>query len=184
LGRGLALGVARAGHAHHVLALGEDGLVERVAALHDVGHHLGAHRPETRHLAGLAVNYIAPQQRRVVDAHHDLVARGPATRPRGQLHQGVKGVGLGGLAPSLLPGRGEGLFGQRSQGGHDPGPVFGQAPAVQLPGAKGVGPLPQAAGGAHVAPALVQVTGPRVGLRRPRDQVGLVYCSPGQAGGD
>ena len=133
---------AQVGHAYHVLALGQDGLEEGVVSVHDVEHHLGAHRPEAGQLAGLAVQGIAAHQGRVVDAHHDLIAARPAPRPRGQGHQGVKGVGLGGLPAVLFTGRLEGAIGQGGQGGHDPGAVFGQAPGVQLPGAKGVGPLP------------------------------------------
>jgi len=73
------------GDADDVLALGRDGFEERVLGADQVEDDLGAHGAEAGHLARLAVYGIAPHQSAVIDADHDLVARG-LTGPAGQGH--------------------------------------------------------------------------------------------------
>ncbi len=60
-----------------------------------------------------------------------------------QLHQGIGGIGLGGLMAALGPGLAEQPVTHRLDGGHDHRPHLGVVAHAQVPGPFGIGPGPQ-----------------------------------------
>jgi hypothetical protein len=130
----------------YIFALRHDRLKHRVARCDHVAYCFDGGGAKAGHVAYLAVDGITPQQRRVVDPHHDLSpgrAMTPAATRSCQFDQGVPGISLWSVPASLLAGSLEDFVCQGTQCCHHQGALFWSATGVQVERPVGAGVVAQ-----------------------------------------